>query len=105
MKTPVRLFLTMVRHLFRRIRAASGPVKACITAELLTATLAAAVVGGWAWEWLDGLVALDDLPPWRLLAVFPVVGGAAAVLRARRPDETLRRWHGIALRRLDERFA
>jgi hypothetical protein len=52
-----------------------------------------------------GAVALDELPPWRALAGCLALGAAAHTVRAARPIETLRRWHGIAQRRIDERWA
>jgi len=50
-------------------------------------------------------VALDELPPWRALGWFPLAGAAGYMLRAVGPIEAVRRWHGIAVRRIDERWA
>jgi hypothetical protein len=48
---------------------------------------------------------VGHLPPWRGLAVFPLVGLAAQGLRALRPGAVARRWHGVIVRRIDERWA
>ena len=49
-------------------------------------------------------VALDRPPPWRTLAVLPVLGAAAALVRAAHPLMAARRWHGVLVRRIDERW-
>jgi hypothetical protein len=87
------------------MRAASWPVKATVAVELAAAGLVLVVAWGQLGPRVGGLVDVDALPPWRLLAIFPVTGLAAALLHAWRPDEALRRWHGVALRRVDEWFA
>ena len=47
---------------------------------------------------------IDTLPPWRALTVLPAVGAAAELVRATRPIVALRRWHGVLVRRTDERW-
>jgi hypothetical protein len=49
-------------------------------------------------------VALDRLPPWRALAVLPFTSAAAEVVRATHPLVAVRRWHGVLVRRIDERW-
>lgn len=105
MKTHVRDFRRNARAVFGRMRAASWPVKAAVAVELAALGLAAWLAWGQLGPQVDGLVDVDQLPPWRLLAIFPVIGLVAALLHAWRPDEALRRWHGVALRRVDEWFA
>jgi hypothetical protein len=81
----------------------SRPVWAFLAAETIaaiTVAVALVLVVGWMAE----SVALDELPPWRALAVFPVVGVAAQLARAAGAGEALRRWHGVAVRRIDERW-
>ena len=105
MKTHVRDFRRNAQAVFGRIRAASWPVKATVAVELATLGLAAWLAWSQLGPQADGLVDLDTAPPWRLLAIFPVIGLACALLHASRPDEALRRWHGVALRRVDQWFA
>jgi hypothetical protein len=104
MKTHFRDFRRNLTATIGRIRAASRPVKATVGLELAAGLAAVAV----AWQLLRGLVAglvdLAELPPWWLLVAAPALGAVTAALRAWRPDEALRRWHGVALRRIDERF-
>lgn len=98
--------MTMRTRINSAINAAtttSRPVWLFVVAEAL-GTLALALAACVAARSLAGSVALDDLPPWRALAAFPAVGAAAGTLRALRLDEVLRRWHGIAVRRIDERW-
>jgi hypothetical protein len=49
-------------------------------------------------------VALDGLPPWRGLAVLPFASAAAELVRATHPFVAARRWHGVLVRRIDERW-
>jgi hypothetical protein len=49
-------------------------------------------------------VAFDRLPPWRALGVLPVLGAAAALVRAAHPVMAARRWHGVLVRRIDEHW-
>jgi hypothetical protein len=51
-----------------------------------------------------GRMAANELPPWRVLAILPIAGAAAELVRAARPLDVLRRWHGVVLRRVDERW-
>jgi hypothetical protein len=104
MKTHVRDFCRNVTATIGRIRAASRPVKATVGLELAAGLVVALVAWGRLRGLVGGLVDLAELPPWWLLVAGPVVGAATAALRAWRPDEALRRWHGVALRRIDERF-
>ena len=51
-----------------------------------------------------GALDLTSLPPWRGLAIFPALGIAIQAARALDAAEALRRWHGVAIRRIDERW-
>ncbi len=98
--------MTMVRRtriLLTAVSAMSRPVWLFVIGQ---ATVLAAMVaaGGFLARRLAGAVALDELPPWRALVGCLVLGAAAHAVWAARPVETLRRWHGIAVRRIDERW-
>ena len=47
---------------------------------------------------------LDRLPPWRALMVLFLVSAGAELVRAAHPLVTARRWHGVLVRRIDERW-
>lgn len=84
-------------------RTASRAVLAIAIVETL-AVLVASALAARAALGLAGMVQLDELPRWRSLTAFPLAGAAAYVLRALRPVEALSRWHGVAIRRIDERW-
>jgi hypothetical protein len=50
-------------------------------------------------------VSFGGLPPWRALVGVPFVGAGAYALRALKPVDVVRRWHGVVVRRIDERWA
>jgi len=104
MKTHVRNLARNVTAGFGRMRATSGPVKAAVVAEQAVAMVAVALAWWRCGPAVGRLVDLGQAPPWRALVVFPVVGIAAALARAWRADEIVRRWHGVLLRRVDERW-
>jgi hypothetical protein len=81
----------------------SRPVRVFLAVEVV-AVHAVVLVLGRALAGVLGSVALDGLPPWRLLAVLPALGAAAELLRAAGAVEALRRWQGVAVRRIDERW-
>lgn len=85
-------------------KSTSWPVWAFLAIEAL-AVVALAGALGLAARAVAGGLSLDELPPWRGLAVLPAAGAAAHTLRAARPEQVLRRWQGIAVRRIDECWA
>jgi hypothetical protein len=84
--------------------ATSRPVWVFLVAELV-AGLGLALAAGAGLARLAGAVMLEELPPWPLLPLVAAAGAAARVLRAASPIEALRRWHGVIVRRIDERWA
>jgi hypothetical protein len=94
---------TRAKALIAAATTTSRPVWAFLAAEAIAVTGVAVVVCGTGAA-LAGAVALDQLPPWRALLVFPAVGAAAHLLRAAEAVQALRRWHGVAVRRIDERW-
>jgi hypothetical protein len=86
------------------VSATSRPVWVFVAIETGVAGFAM-VVGGLMVRKLALAVVLDDLPPWRAMPWFPLAGVAGYVVRALGPIEAVRRWHGIAVRRIDERWA
>jgi hypothetical protein len=94
---------TRINSTINAANVASRTVWLFVLIEIL-ASVALAVLVCVAAIRLGHSVAFDDLPPWRALATFPAVGAAAGTLRVLRPGEVLRRWHGIAVRRIDERW-
>jgi hypothetical protein len=85
-------------------RATSRPVWVFVVAEAVIG-LGVAVALGLAARGITGDLALDDLPPLRALAVLPAAGAAARTLWALGPRRVLRHWHGVAVRRIDQRWA
>jgi hypothetical protein len=85
-------------------RATSRPVWVFLAVEAVAAVALGLAVGLAAAGTVGG-VALDELPPWRALAALPAAGAAGHIVWAARPAEAVRRWHGIAVRRIDERWA
>jgi hypothetical protein len=104
MKTRLREFVPISIGIFGRIRTASRAVKAAVTIEVAAGLVAALLAWAGLRSHVLGLIDLDNLPPWHALVACPVVGAAAVAVRAWRPDQALRRWHGVALRRIDERW-
>ena len=82
----------------------SRPVWAFLILETLIAG-ALVVAGGGILVRLVQATNLGELPPWRALAWCPFVGVAGHVTCAMRPIEVARRWQGVAVRRIDERWA
>jgi hypothetical protein len=94
---------TRARTLLDAASAASRPVWAFLIIEaavILGLGGFAAVLG----TDLARLVAFDGLPPWWVVAVLPMVSAMAQLVRATRPIVAARRWHGVLLRRIDERW-
>jgi hypothetical protein len=94
---------TRTKALIAAASATSRPIWAFVAVETIAGVVGAVFVCTAARK-LGGAVALDELPPWRALALFLLGGAAAHVMRALRPVEALRRWHGVAVRRIDERW-
>jgi hypothetical protein len=91
------------KSLYATAAAASRPVWIFIACETLLALVV--LVVSWALALrLTGTVALDQLPPWQALGGWFLLGATAHAVRAARPIEALRRWHGVAERRIDERW-
>jgi hypothetical protein len=90
--------------LFAVASETSRPVRVFLAVEGTAALGLALLLGKLAAD-VVGSVALDGLPPWRLLAMLPALGAAAELVRASRPISVLRRWQGVLLRRIDERWA
>jgi hypothetical protein len=90
--------------LFAAAAETSRPVRVFLVVEA-TAALGVALVLGKVAAGVAGSIAVDDLPPWRVLAVVPALGAAAELVRATQPVAVLRRWHGVLVRRIDERWA
>jgi hypothetical protein len=82
----------------------SGPVWIFVAIEIVIGAGLATGIVYFACHLRDGVV-LDELPPWRALALAPLAGAAAHLVRAAKPVDILRRWHGVAVRRIDERWA
>jgi hypothetical protein len=49
-------------------------------------------------------IAFDRLPPWSALAVLLVASALAQLVQAAHPIVAARRWHGVLVRRIDERW-
>lgn len=81
----------------------SRPVWAFVISETIIAMALAVFVFISAHD-LAGAVDVTSLPPWRTLAVFPLAGVGAQLSRAMHPGEALRRWHGVVVRRVDQRW-
>jgi hypothetical protein len=84
--------------------ATSRPVWLFLIVEVIVGGLVLAL-GCLAGRSVVRVVALDELPPWPALGWFALLGASAYVLRAVGLVAVLRRWHGIAVRRIDERWA
>jgi hypothetical protein len=84
--------------------AASRPVSLFVVVEVVVAglVLVLACRAGWS---LAQVVTHDGLPPWPALGWFALLGAFAYVVRAVGLITVVRRWHGIAVRRIDERWA
>jgi hypothetical protein len=95
---------TRIKATIGAAKVTSRPVWTFLIVEAVTG-VAVVVALALAARHLAGVLALDELPPWRTLAVLPAAGAAAHTLRAAGPVEALRRWHGVATRRIDERWA
>jgi hypothetical protein len=96
MSTRTKVLLTTARETSWAVRAFLATEAIVILGLALAAvTLVAGIVKA---------VAIDGLPPWRALIVLPAVGAAAELVRATRPVAALRRWHGVLIRRIDERW-
>jgi hypothetical protein len=94
---------TRIKATITAAKLTSRPVWAFLSAETIAA-LAVAVTLALVVRRVAGSVAFDELPPWRALAVFPPLGAAARLARSAGAGEALRRWHGVAVRRIDERW-
>ena len=95
---------TRTKILFAAASAMSRPVWLFLAVEALVAAGAVVVVGVLARR-AYAAIDLSELPPWRALVGCLVLGGVAHVVRAARPVDVLRRWHGVVVRRIDERWA
>jgi hypothetical protein len=95
---------TRTKALWNVLSTTSRPVWLFVLGEAAV-LLVVVAVGGLLARRFAGVVALDVLPPWRALVGCVVLGAAAHAVRTARPIETLRQWHGIAVRRIDERWA
>ena len=84
-------------------QASSKAVCVFVASEVIAVILLVAAVSTVAGN-LAGALDLTDLPPWRGLAIFPALGIAIQAARALNAAEALRRWHGVAIRRIDERW-
>jgi len=82
----------------------SGPVWIFVAIEALVGLGLAVGIAHLACRLAESLV-LDELPPWRALALAPLAGAASHLVRAAKTVDVLRRWHGVAIRRIDERWA
>ena len=94
---------TRAKALFDAASVTSRPVWIFLAVEavaiLSLAAVAVLLVAGIAQQ-----VALDRLPPWRAMAVLPFASAAAELVRAAHPFVAARRWHGVLVRRIDERW-
>jgi hypothetical protein len=95
---------TRAKALIAAASATSRPVWAFLAVETIAAVAAVVFVCSTVAAVLAGAADFDQLPPWRALAVVPLGGVAAYLLRALRPLDVARRWHGVAVRRIDERW-
>jgi predicted ABC-type sugar transport system permease subunit len=94
---------TRTKELLDAASSASKPVWALLTVEAAMA-VGLITAGVLLTRGVVQNVAFDRLPPWRALGVLPVLGAAAALIRAAHPVIAARRWHGVLVRRIDEHW-
>lgn len=84
-------------------QSSSKAVCVFVAVEVIAAIVLVAAISTVAGN-VAGALDLTDLPPWRGLAVFLALGITIQAARALNAPEALRRWHGVAIRRIDERW-
>jgi hypothetical protein len=88
------------------LHAYAAPVRALLAIEAVIAAVATHAALTWVWRTATSFdPAPAGPPPWPALLAAPVLGAAGHLLRRFRPLAAARRWHGVALRRLDERWS
>lgn len=93
-----------VKTFVSAVRATSRPVWVFLAVEttIVAALLTVATL------WVHGLTTAVDLhrfPPWLTLAVFAPLGAAARTLHLAHVGQAAARWHGVLVRRVDQRWA
>jgi hypothetical protein len=94
---------TRARALLDAASAASRPVWAFLVIEAVVILGLAGVAAVLVTD-VARLVAFDRFPPWWVVAGLPLVSAMAQLVRAARPIVAARRWHGVLVRRIDERW-
>jgi hypothetical protein len=95
--------VTRTKVLFDVLSATSRPVWLFVAAEGIVAA-AVIAAGCVVARGVAGVLVLDELPRWRALGGSLLLGAAGHLIAAARPVDALRRWHGVAVRRIDERW-
>jgi hypothetical protein len=95
--------MTRTKVLSDAASATSRPVWLFVAAEGIVAA-AIVAAGCVVARGAAGALVLDELPPWRALGGSLLLGAAGHVIRAARLLDALRRWHGVAVRRIDEHW-
>jgi hypothetical protein len=83
--------------------SASKAVWIFLIVETVVIASLAGLVGMVAAEFAQR-IAFDRLPPWWALAVLLVASAIAQLVQAAHPIVAARRWHGVLVRRIDERW-
>jgi hypothetical protein len=95
--------VTRTKALFDVVSATSRPVWLFVAVEGIVAAVVIAAGCVVACGVARALV-LDELPPWGALGGCLLLGAAGHLIAAARLVDVLRRWHGVAVRRIDERW-